>query len=201
MGPMAVFSVWLVIGLVVIVVYAWMAVSTRGAAGDEASYQAVGRIRRPLFVLMLVVLGILFAFTIPRTPYPKGQIPDEVVHAVGKQFQFALSSQPIRSDEEFLQASVKPLKIAQGRLVEFRVTSLDVNHAFAVYDPEGKLLGQTQAMPGYVNRLLLRLDKPGNYTVLCLEYCGLSHHIMRSGFEVVAPSPAASRFSELALRR
>jgi cytochrome c oxidase subunit 2 len=201
MTPMVVFSVWLVIGLLVVFVYAWMAISTRGAAGEEAAYQALGRLRRPLFILMLVVLGILFAFTIPRTPYPKGQIPDEVVHAVGKQFQFALSAQPIRSDEEFIRASATPLKISQGRLVEFRVTSLDVNHAFAVYDPDGKLLGQTQAMPGYVNRLLLRFDKPGNYTVLCLEYCGLSHHIMRIGFEVAEPSPATSRFSNLASRR
>jgi heme/copper-type cytochrome/quinol oxidase subunit 2 len=146
MAPMAVFSVWLVIGLLVVFVYAWMAVSTRGAAGEEAAYQALGRLRRPLFILMLVVLGILFAFTIPRTPYPRGQIPDEVVHAVGKQFQFVLSSQPIRSDEEFIRASATPLKISRGRLVEFRVTSLDVNHpAVSGYDGLGDWWGRRSA--------------------------------------------------------
>ncbi len=43
------------------------------------------------------------------------------------------------------------------RWVEFRVTSLDVNHGMAIFDPDGKLVGQTQAMPGYVNRLFVRL--------------------------------------------
>ena len=38
-------------------------------------------------------------------------------------------------------------------------------------------------MPGYVNRLRLRLDKPGRYKVLCMELCGMQHHEMRGAFE------------------
>ncbi len=69
-------------------------------------------------------------------------------------------------------------------MVEFRVTTLDVNHGFSLYAPDGHLVAQTQAMPGYVNRLRVMFDQPGTYTVLCLEFCGMSHHRMRGGVEV-----------------
>lgn len=69
-------------------------------------------------------------------------------------------------------------KVALGKPVEFRVTSTDVNHGFGLYDQAGRLVAQTQAMPGYVNRLTHVFDAPGTYRVLCLEYCGLAHHEM-----------------------
>jgi cytochrome c oxidase subunit 2 len=62
--------------------------------------------------------------------------------------------------------------------VEFAVTSQDVNHGLAIYAPDGRLLTQVQAMPGYTNRLLYRFAEPGSYTIRCLEYCGVFHHIM-----------------------
>lgn len=192
MEPIHVFIVWAALALLVVLGYFYFVLTTRQPAEGEAYYQAVGRLRAPLFVLMLLVLGTLFAFTIPRVPYPKGQIPAAVVHVVSKQFQFALSNQPIRTEEEFNRAMGQLVRVPQGQWVEFRVTSLDVNHGFAVYAPSNKLVGQTQAMPGYVNRLFLQLDEPGTYTVLCLEYCGPSHHIMRASFEVVEPTTLTS---------
>ncbi|MCC7016888.1 MAG: hypothetical protein IT564_06765 [Rhodospirillales bacterium] len=69
-------------------------------------------------------------------------------------------------------------KVTAGRPVEFRVTSTDVNHGFGLYDEAGRLVAQTQAMPGYVNRLTYTFAAPGTYRVLCLEYCGLVHHGM-----------------------
>jgi cytochrome c oxidase subunit 2 len=59
-----------------------------------------------------------------------------------------------------------------------------VNHGYGLYDPENTLVAQVQAMPGYVNRLRIRLEKPGIYNVFCLEYCGLTHSIMRTSLEV-----------------
>lgn len=71
-----------------------------------------------------------------------------------------------------------------NELIEFRVTSFDVNHGFAIYDPSNKLIAQTQAMPGYVNRLRWKFSEPGNYNILCLEYCGMAHQGMRASFTV-----------------
>jgi len=39
-------------------------------------------------------------------------------------------------------------------------------------------------MPGYHNRLSVTLAMAGRYTVACLEFCGLSHHVMIREFTV-----------------
>lgn len=73
-----------------------------------------------------------------------------------------------------------------GELVEFVVTSSDVNHGFAVYRDKTHLVAQTQAMPGYENKLRIRFTDPGEYEVLCLEYCGVGHHMMRAVIKVTS---------------
>lgn len=76
------------------------------------------------------------------------------------------------------------MTVEANSVVEFRVTTLDVNRGFSLYTPDGHLLAQTQAMPGYVNRLRVTFRDPGTYTVLCLEFCGMAHHRMRGVVEV-----------------
>jgi len=86
--------------------------------------------------------------------------------------------------------------IQVGQTVAFRVTSRDVNHDFAIYGPDGNLVAQTQAMPEFYNKLLVTFDTPGEYTVQCLEYCGVGHGFMRSTLTVAAdkasPAPAGT---------
>lgn len=62
-----------------------------------------------------------------------------------------------------------------------------MNHGFGVYAPDGRIVTQTQAMPGYTNRLVHTFEEPGIYTVQCIEYCGVGHGPMRATFEVLAP--------------
>ncbi len=76
-------------------------------------------------------------------------------------------------------------EVPVGKVVEFRVVSTDVNHGFGIYDESDRLVGQIQAMPGYVNRLLLTFNKPGAYRVLCLEYCSTGHKTMVARFSAV----------------
>jgi cytochrome c oxidase subunit 2 len=83
-------------------------------------------------------------------------------------------------DKEYSPA----VTVQANSLVEFRVTTLDANHGFSLYAPDGHLVAQTQAMPGYVNRLRVTFPEPGTYTVLCLEFCGMAHHRMRGVVEV-----------------
>ncbi|MFA5663884.1 hypothetical protein [Castellaniella sp.] len=74
--------------------------------------------------------------------------------------------------------------IQVGQTVAFRVTSKDVNHDFAIYGPDGNLVAQTQAMPRVLNKLLVTFQQPGEYTVQCLEYCGVGHGFMRTKLTV-----------------
>ena len=72
-------------------------------------------------------------------PYPSdNDIPTNVVFVVGKQFSFGLSASPILDDEQYQAATfAEPVDVPAGRLVEFRVTSFDVNHGFSLYSPAG----------------------------------------------------------------
>lgn len=81
---------------------------------------------------------------------------------------------------------IEPATVRTGSGVEFRVTSGDVNHGFAIYAPDGRIVAQTQAMPGYTNKLVHEFQVPGTYTIQCLEFCGVGHAPMTGQIEVVA---------------
>jgi len=76
--------------------------------------------------------------------------------------------------------------VSAGDTVVFNVTASDVNHGLGVYNSDLRMLGQTQAMPGYTNSVKVSFDQPGTYKLLCMEYCGLAHHAMVSNFVVKA---------------
>lgn len=184
MIQMHAFYVFLIAAGVLIAAFLYVALSTRNAR--EINMQSAYGLRKLLFIVVLAVLVLGIAMTLGKTPYPKAnELPGKVVFVVGKQFSFALSDAPITNDREYEARTYgTPVQVPTGSLIEFRVTSFDVNHSFAVYSADDHLLAQTQAMPGYVNRLRVRFDQPGRYYVLCLELCGMGHHRMRGVFDV-----------------
>lgn len=81
---------------------------------------------------------------------------------------------------------IEPDTVQVGSPVEFRVTSKDVNHGFALYAADDRIINQTQAMPGYTNKLLHTFSEPGTYTIMCLEFCGVAHATMTAKLKVTA---------------
>lgn len=81
---------------------------------------------------------------------------------------------------------------AETRLT-FRWASIDVLHG--IHMPMTNL--STMILPGYVSEVHTVLPKPGEYPMLCNEYCGLGHDHMWSNVTVVAkqnwPAPAATQ--------
>lgn len=67
------------------------------------------------------------------------------------------------------------MKVPVGVPVTFRLTSPDVVHGFQVVGTNAN----TMVIPGYVSQFTVTFDRPGEYLVLCNEYCGLSHHLMQ----------------------
>lgn len=132
--------------------------------------------------IWIAVLGIMLSITLPKSPYFmfENDTPSKVVYVLAYQFGFNMSSKPIDPEKPTAEA----IEIKKGELVEFRVTSKDVNHGFGVYNDKMQLVTQVQAMPGYINRLRWKFDKPGMYKVLCLEFCGKGHQDMRTVFIV-----------------
>jgi len=176
--------VFVLISIIIVAVFAFVGKST--AKPQTVDLKAAYRLRKVLFISGSAAIISLLAITLPSNPYVVGaESADEIVYTTARQFSFAYSREPVTSAEELQRVpTLSVLEIPAGALVEFRVTSLDATHGFAVYDPKGAVVAQTQAMPGYVNRLRIRFTEPGYYPVLCLEYCGAAHHIMRSGIAV-----------------
>ena len=179
-----VFYLFILLAAVIATVFVAVGFSTRRVR--EVQSGAAYRLRKFFFVGLSVLFLVVLAMTLPRMPYSAEVTnPDRIVHVVGKQFAFALSETPISTEKEWEEGTYSaPVEMPAGASVEFRVMSLDVNHSFGLYSPSHHLLAQTQAMPGYVNRLRLRLQERGRYTVLCLEMCGMDHHKMRAVMDV-----------------
>lgn len=120
---------------------------------------------RRYLIGVLLALGVVIAFSTLRAAAGvagSAQAPAAIVKVVAHQWRWELST----------------TEVPVGRPVLFEVTASDVNHGLGIYRAKQRLIGQVQAMPGYVNRLTVRFDEPGDYELLCLEYCGLVHHGM-----------------------
>lgn len=78
-------------------------------------------------------------------------------------------------------------EVQVGRPVRFSGRSNDTMHGFAVYHPDGRMLFTMMLMPGLSKptSLVHTFTEPGQYTVRCLEYCGIAHHTMHDELTVV----------------
>ena len=148
-----------------------------GKPADDAATRKSAHTAHVLQAWLFVVLLVGFVFgswaTLRHFPIPPQSGPldvKQVVDVVGRQWSWQIT----------------PDTVQAGSPVEFRVSSADVNHGFAVYAPDGLILTQTQAMPGFTNKLVYTFTQPGTYTVQCLEYCGIGHAPMKSTFKVLA---------------
>jgi cytochrome c oxidase subunit II len=177
------FAVFLASAVIIASVFTSVALSTRRARSIE--YAKATRMRLLFFASLAAILITFLVLTLPHLPYTlDARGPDRIVHAVGKQYAWSLSEQTVPTLESWDREFSPTVTVPARAQIEFRVTTLDVNHGFSLYAPDGHLVAQTQAMPGYMNRLRVTFDQPGTYTVLCLEFCGMSHHRMRGVIEV-----------------
>jgi cytochrome c oxidase subunit 2 len=174
MSPQRVFEVFL--GLVALWTAIWVFVIVRSSRAVPYADVAprVARLRRRLAYTAGLGVLVIFLVSMRGLPYPsvRGAVlgaPAVTVEVAGVQWAWRLS----RSE------------VPTGVTVEFAVAADDVNHGLGIYDPRGILLAQVQAMPGYTNRLLYRFTEPGRYTLRCLEYCGVAHHVMLADLNVI----------------
>lgn len=75
------------------------------------------------------------------------------------------------------------VRVPAGVPVTFRITSPDVLHGFQVVGTNVNLT----VSPGYVSQATTTFETPGEYLVVCNEYCGLGHHLMQGAIVVEAP--------------
>lgn len=66
------------------------------------------------------------------------------------------------------------MEIPAGSTIHFQVTSTDVVHGFQIPGTTVNMM----VVPGEVNHFSYTFTKPGEYLIICNEYCGTGHEFM-----------------------
>lgn len=66
------------------------------------------------------------------------------------------------------------IEIPVGSEVHFTMTTKDVSHGFQVTGTNINVM----VLPGHIQKISHTFDEPGEYLVVCNEYCGTGHQYM-----------------------
>lgn len=131
-------------------------------------------------VLPLTVVVVVFAWTLETMRDIPSTAPDDalVVNVTGNQWwwQVDYPDHGIALENE--------LHLPTGRPVALHVESADVIHSFWI----PALGGKVDAIPGRSNLMVVTVDRVGEYSGQCAEFCGLNHSTMT--MTLVAHRPA-----------
>ncbi len=118
-----------------------------------------------LFFGFLVVLGVsLHLVTHETIPWKSLDLERHKIVA-DREFRIAIAGHAFALPAE-------PMIIRAGETVRFSVTSDDLTYGFGLFRPDNSMLFQMQVIPGHVNDILWRFDRPGRYTIRSTEYSG-----------------------------
>lgn len=131
---------------------------------------------------VLILLGtFLYSMVVSRAAAALETDGAQEIRIVGQQWWWDITytdSIPARSFR-----TANELHLPAGESVVLRLSSIDVIHSFWVPNLHGKL----DLVPGRVNTLWIRAERPGRYRGQCAEFCGLQHAKM--AFDVVVHEP------------
>jgi len=166
-------------GAVVIIALALYLVRSARAYEDKIEVKhRLYKMRGRYFFIAAAAALVLLIFSLRLLPYPQYQsAADKTVTVVGYQWGW-LMAEGISKDKPDDFQGTNEITLPVGKQVRFIVTSRDVTHNFAIYNPAGAIVAQTQAMPRYRNELQHKFSEAGEYPIMCLEYCGMMHSNM-----------------------
>jgi cytochrome c oxidase subunit II len=133
-----------------------------------------GGVALPLVTLTALVPYVLSVGHETRAATAADRLSVEVT---GHQFWWEMSYR--RAPAPAAAVSADELRLPAGEPVELLLHASDVIHSFWV----PSLAGKTDMIPGRVNRMVIRADRPGVYRGQCAEYCGAQHSLM--AFDVI----------------
>jgi len=146
-----------------------------------SKFTKIGATKYSLVVTGIIVMGLTIA-TFPYTEYVEytPEKADMTIWVTG--FTFGWRFQYPADYGGF--TTIGEVVVPTDTVVEFKVTSQDVFHAFGIPDFKVKI----DAIPGIVNTLWIKTpSKPGEYDIFCYELCGVGHSLMTAKLKVVTP--------------
>ncbi len=185
-----VYAVFSAVALVMWVLLWWVAVRRRGTfdehepvdAGGGRPWILIGGLGIPLVVLATIFFMGQRAMKESPLHHAENSAPD--IRLIGHQWWWEVKYVKGTPDNYF--ATANEIHIPVGQTVHLELASADVIHSFWVPNLSGKV----DLIPGQLNKMLLRADKPGVYQGKCAEFCGTQHAAMR----IVVVAETASEF-------
>ena len=147
----------------------------RGASAPSQRWFLIGG----GLVLPGVTLTALLVYSANTGNEMRGPAPDAryAIDATGYLYWWDIAYRARIGGEPVVSAN--EVRLPAGEPVEIFLRSADVIHSFWI----PSLAGKTDMIPGHVNRMVIRADRPGVYRGVCAEYCGAQHTLM--AFEVI----------------
>lgn len=131
----------------------------------------------PIAVLVAVILTA-FAVGI-RVPDVAGRIEPQAIAQTAPFNEPGLKELAPGNYEAVMVAQVflftpGEIRVPAGSKVTFVLTSRDVIHGFKIVGTPINMM----VVPGQISKLTHTFDTPGEYLIVCHEYCGAGHHVM-----------------------
>lgn len=132
--------------------------------------------------LLLIFLGAIFLTAGVYAVQPPSHIETVDPTALSTHPEFGNPAVTTRPDGSVVVPVVTqmfafvpdPIEVSANHPVTFRLTSADVIHGFEIVGTNANAM----AIPGYVSQFTLTFAEPGEFVIVCNEYCGLFHHNM-----------------------
>jgi cytochrome c oxidase subunit 2 len=152
-----------------------------------------------IWMWMAVCVVVLFISFVAASTFGQGIAPPSHVETIdpAKVFtdsRFSHLGTPIELPDGTIEVQIaammfsfvpNEIRVPPGRRIRFRLTSGDVTHGFIVAGTNAN----TMVVPGYISQFTTTFNRPGDYLVMCHEFCGTGHHAMHGRLIVDKDAP------------
>ena len=157
---------------------------------SERMYMIASIVLLVIFSLAVGISGFVYGIQLPQpearvdprtiaTPgasqYPFGDpVAERVRELAPGKYEVYILAQMWKYSPGSVFYGEPAITIPAGSTVTFYVTSKDVQHGFRIQNTNVSFM----VLPGQVSKLTATFDEPGEYTIVCHEYCGVAHQTM-----------------------
>lgn len=157
---------------------------------SERMYMIASIVLLVIFSLAVGISGFVYGIQLPQpeakvdprtiaTPgasqYPFGDpVAERVRELAPGKYEVYILAQMWKYSPGSVFYGEPAITIPVGSTVTFYVTSKDVQHGFKIQNTNVSFM----VLPGEVSTLTATFDEPGEYTIVCHEYCGTAHQTM-----------------------
>ena len=154
-----------------------------GLADEGVSHETALRLMLYIWVgVTALILGVfaILSFVADRNLYAATRFPQREIEIRGHQWWWEVIYKNADPSKQIRTAN--ELYLPAGVPVHITLKSDDVIHSFWVPN----LAGKQDLIPGRVNDIIIRAERPGLYRGQCAEFCGLQHAHMAMDVAVVS---------------